>query len=199
MRRIAALVALLVLASSCDGRPPRPVEDTVRVRVDNCSAANKDHVLAGLRGLLPTGVAFVEVEPGGRPDMVVACGGPLFDDAAGQFQSGRFDVLVDPTRVQDLALQAVAAHEGMHWYIWWRGRHPERAKFHVCRLQGDEAVRADCYPHAYGTPHLMNYALGSTDYEGPGFNEAFVGAIPQYEPTWIDVAFFDWATGRDER
>lgn len=134
--------------------------------------------LLALARLGPTVVVVAEgADP--EPDVVVRPA-VLPPGVGARYTLGTRYVEVDPAQAPGTpALQSVAAHDVMHF--WVIRRYGFRG--HVCAHAG---AAADCHPRVFGEALLNPAALRQDD--GPSFDEAWTGDFPVTEPTHVDVA-----------
>lgn len=107
-------------------------------------------------------------------------------------------ISIDPTRANgELAFTAVMLHELIHEKIS-RGRHPERAQFHVCQFDGPL-----CYADGWWDAHAVmlptSPGLGTSTGSGWGGSTEIIdtGAIPNFVITQADKEFYQWATSEN--
>lgn len=132
-----------------------------------------------LRDAEALGPAFVRVADRSRADLTFEHfdSGPGCAMGAGQFTVGTSLARVDPVCTQGLlVLRAAIVHELGHWL----------GLRHVCRQPGEVA---DCSPVGFG-PAVMNPALTYGDGAGPTLDTAYVGPVPSFQPTELDLAEF---------
>lgn len=132
-----------------------------------------------LRDLAALGPTFVRVPDSLSADVTVEHfdSGPACAMGAGSFTLGSAVVRIDPVCTPGLLVQRAAlAHEIGHWL----------GMQHVCRNVGEAR---DCSPVGYGAA-VMNPSLTYGDDAGPTIDTAYVGPVPTFQPSELDLAEF---------
>lgn len=130
-----------------------------------------------LRDVGALGPTFVRTSARDLADVTVAHfdSGPRCELGAGRYTPIARLIEIDPVCTQGLLVQRAAlAHEIGHWL----------GMRHVCRFAGEVQ---DCSPVGYG-PAVMNPSLTYGDDAGPTLDSAYVGPVPTFQPTELDLA-----------
>lgn len=179
LARLLALAALALAACVAPSQHDPAAYGTVAVYYapDDWASSYRDVFREELRVLDRLGPRFVEAATEAEATVVVRHWvSPDCAAAAARWTRGTRVVELDPVCLPGtLVLRTAFQHEVGH----------ALGLAHVCRRAGDAP---DCSPVGFG-PALMNPFVVTGD-AGPGFEEAYVGQVPHFEPSELDLAEF---------
>ncbi len=182
-------LVLVLLAACAPSQHDQVAYGVVRVAIStewrDPQAGYAAAAVADLSALGPTFVVVTDA-----PDVTVTPFEVLDcdRDGAGRYTRGATVVAIDPVCTPgELAFRTAVGHELMHWLTWTRWRWAG----HICRHDGEAP---DCHPTIFGTA-MLNPALTYGD-ATIGYDEAFVGDVPTWQPQQPDLDLVRTLAGR---